>query len=287
MLSPFRFRNDLICIKRRAACVYVSSRLVRTLIKPYLISALKLKTGVLSKNKPYLTFENFKIFGFNADTLVYLYRDVFLSGTYFFKTNILNPVIIDCGANIGMSVLFFKWLYPNSIIYAFEPSPSIFEMLQKNISANKLENVFCYNVALADKTATVQFFEPDGIAGSLTGSLSHERNDGTPVEVQAMPLSAFIRENNITSIDYLKMDIEGAETAVINEMAAAQTMDLIKQAGIEYHHQIAGQNASLGHFLKTVELAGFYYSLFAEGQPSKTGEMQDVHLFLNKQQKGL
>lgn len=280
------FFCDVRIVKKRLTTVFADRKMVRLLICQYIILLVRLK--FINPNKcRKCKILGYDFEGFNFDTLVFLFRDVFLSADYYFRSNSKAPVIIDCGANIGASILFFKWLYPNSIIYAFEPSPSIFEMLQKNISANKLENVFCYNVALADKTATVQFFEPDGIAGSLTGSLSHGRNDGNPVEVQAMPLSAFIRENNITSIDYLKMDIEGAETAVINEMAAAQTLDLIKQAGIEYHHQIAGQNASLGHFLKTVELAGFHYSLFAEGQPSKTGEMQDVHLFLNKQQKGL
>jgi FkbM family methyltransferase len=43
------------------------------------------------------------------------------------------PVIIDCGGNIGLSVLYFKYLFPNSVITVFEPSPPVFEILKENI----------------------------------------------------------------------------------------------------------------------------------------------------------
>lgn len=70
-----------------------------------------------------------------------LFRDIFIRKDYYFETKSSSPYIIDGGGNIGMSVLFFKYLYPSSRIAVFEPSPSIFEVLKKNIEINKLQGV--------------------------------------------------------------------------------------------------------------------------------------------------
>jgi len=283
MLHPLRYFAENRVIRKRLNEVYCNHFIEKQLFNNYKRLLRQLKFSKASTTNNTITVQGFSLEGFQMDTLVFLFRDVFLQGTYYFKTDNPTPTILDCGANIGSSVLFFKWLYPNAIIHAFEPSPSIFAKLEKNVSNNHLSQVFCHNVALSDTKTTLSFFEPEGVQGSLTGSLTQARNAGKSVEVQAIKLSDFIGENSISSIDYLKMDIEGAETAVIDEMAATHTLGIIKQAGIEYHHQIAGQDASLGHFLQTIEQEGFQYNVFAEGLPSKIGEMQDVHLFLNQQ----
>ncbi len=285
MFHPLRYLAESRIIRKRLNEVYCNHVIEKQLFNNYKRLLRQLKFSKASATNNTITVQGFSLEGFQMDTLVYLYRDVFLQGTYYFKTNNPTPTILDCGANIGTSVLFFKWLFPNAIIHAFEPSPAIFAKLQKNVSDNHLTQVFCHNVALSDTKTTLSFFEPEGVAGSLTGSLTQARNAGKPVEVQAIKLSDFISEYNINSIDYLKMDIEGAETAVIQNMDAANALHMIKQAGIEYHHQIAGQEASLGSFLNVFEKAGFRYSIFAEGLPSKTNEMRDVHLFMKQQQQ--
>src|ERR1041385_7511773 len=53
--------------------------------------------------------------------LLHLYHEVFAKDEYLFSCDTESPVILDCGANIGMATLFFKWLYPQSKISAFEP----------------------------------------------------------------------------------------------------------------------------------------------------------------------
>ena len=58
-----------------------------------------------------------------AEWMRYLYREVFAEREYWFATDNPRPLILDCGSNIGMAILFFKSLYPDAEITAFEPAP--------------------------------------------------------------------------------------------------------------------------------------------------------------------
>jgi FkbM family methyltransferase len=77
--------------------------------------------------------------------------------TSFVRTLIL-PAIFDCGANIGMATLYFKWLYPNARIEAFEADPTAFAVLEMNIARNRLTNVTAHNCALWDENGQIEFF---------------------------------------------------------------------------------------------------------------------------------
>jgi len=66
-------------------------------------------------------------------SFVLMYRDIFEQHSYRFRTNEQKPYIIDGGANVGLSVLYFKELYPRSQIVAFEPDDDIFSVLERNI----------------------------------------------------------------------------------------------------------------------------------------------------------
>src|SRR5690348_10496292 len=63
----------------------------------------------------------------------WLFRELFLEACYFFQPETDSPIIFDCGSNIGMSLLFFKKLYPNARISAFEPDPYTFVILERNV----------------------------------------------------------------------------------------------------------------------------------------------------------
>ncbi len=65
----------------------------------------------------------------------------------------------------------FKSIYPYSKIWAFEPNPNSFAMLQRNIEANKLKDVEIFNCALSDKDGVQNFYVPF-MKGSLNGSLN-------------------------------------------------------------------------------------------------------------------
>lgn len=135
-----------------------------------------------------------------------------------------NPVIFDCGSNIGISVLYYKSKYPNAKITAFEPDPNIIQVLRRNIIKNKVDDVMVIDAAVWTKNGEAQFF-CEGADGSR---LTPASVPGT-VTVKTVSLNDLI----IGEIDLLKLDIEGAEYDVI--LSIAQKLNLIKNIVIEYH----------------------------------------------------
>ena len=64
-------------------------------------------------------------------------KDIFVQRIYHFESRRANPLILDCGSNIGLSLLYFASTYPQSRIIAFEPDPTIFPCLQENMSSER------------------------------------------------------------------------------------------------------------------------------------------------------
>ena len=79
-----------------------------------------------------ILFEQPFLFSCNISFLHSL-EEIFEEEVYRFQTENKTPLIIDCGANIGLSVLYFRRLFPNAKIIAFEPDEGIFKILQKNM----------------------------------------------------------------------------------------------------------------------------------------------------------
>src|SRR5436190_6322828 len=95
------------------------ARVFFTLLRFQIKNKLKRgKNAVIREN-----FFGYKVKGYDYSALSFLFNEVFISNDYYFKSSPRQPVIIDCGANIGMSVLYFKKLYPQSKIIAFEANP--------------------------------------------------------------------------------------------------------------------------------------------------------------------
>ena len=64
------------------------------------------------------------------------YHEIFMRQVYFFRSDSDSPVIVDCGANLGLATLYFRTLYPRSVVEAFEPDPVTFKILEENIAHN-------------------------------------------------------------------------------------------------------------------------------------------------------
>ena len=209
--------------------------------------------------------------------MAFLFGEIFVRGEYTFETSSASPVILDCGANIGMATIFFKWLYPKSIVYAFEPDPKTFQLLKKNIEANKLTDVHLYNAALGEKDGTIDFYTNELNPGSLIMSTNSERLKGQKIEVKMLSLADFITKEQLATIDFMKMDIEGAEIAVFNDLYVKNTLHKINAFALEYHHKIGSARSRLGAFLSVLEHSGFEYQIDAHHLPLlTTGKFQDI-----------
>lgn len=177
------------------------------------------------------------------------FEEIFVNNIYEFTFQGDAPRILDVGANTGLSVLFFKKLFPNAVITALEPDPHIFEYLVANIHGNGFTDVQLLNIAAWHKDTTLKFSSDGADGGHI--AFADEMNW---IDVPAINMSRFLRENKV---DFLKMDIEGAEELVIP--ACAEVLTGVSYVFIEYHARV-GKRQDLDLILTTLSDAGFRYN---------------------------
>jgi FkbM family methyltransferase len=180
-----------------------------------------------------------------------------------------------------MSILFFKILYPEASIIGFEPDETTFQKLQENIKLNKLQNVQVHRKVLSDIEGLVDFFYYPDHSGSLSMSIIRERTEKKCKKVDSVLLSKYINE----TVDFLKLDTEGAETAIIQELHSQDKLQFIKTMAVEYHHHFehyhfTEQNDGLSQILRILEKNNFGYQIKAESQmPTRKGIFQPIHIY--------
>lgn len=215
-----------------------------------------------------------------AAHLKYLFREIFVEETYFFRTDAPQPLIVDCGSNIGMSILYFKALYPNARVIGFEPDPTTFAKLRDNVVRNGLSDVVLHECALANEEGQAEFYRSD--TRSLEMSLDKKRLNGDVISVPLKRLSSFLEEE----VDLLKIDVEGAEMLVMQDLASTEKLRLVKQMHLEYHHHIDGNNDALSSMLKLIEDNGFGYQIASEaGHQAKPRTFQDISIYAYRKDK--
>ncbi len=128
-----------------------------------------------------------------------------------------GDVVLDIGANIGYySLLFAKLVGKKGKVYAFEPEPSNFALLIKNINANGYNNIVPINKAVSDKDGKVKLYlEKENFGAHKIYNDSNEKKNS--IEVDSVRLDSFFQNKN-KKIDFIKMDIEGAEIKAIKGM---------------------------------------------------------------------
>lgn len=181
--------------------------------------------------------------------LLDLVEEIFIYEVY--KSAPVSGVIIDCGANIGLSVIYFRKNFPTARIVAFEPSATEFKILRDNIDYNKIENIQLFNFALGDKEGTAHLVSSGDGSASLTHRtfFTHHSSDGPIVSVRR--LSEYIE----SKIALLKIDIEGAEVSVLRELQQSSKIKLISQIVVEFHHDNA--DIPLEEFVEILVSNGF------------------------------
>jgi FkbM family methyltransferase len=243
-----------------------------------ILLSLHLKSILYRKNKPFVTQQIFqyKVTGFNYYSILFLFKEIIVSDQYHFKASTSKPNIIDCGANIGMSIIYFKLLYPDSSIIGFEPNPYAFEILKKNVVDNSLSNVRIENIGLASDEGKLAFYLGE-FKGSLMGSIIAGRGGENVLEIQTRKLSQFLEGSHF---DMIKIDIEGAENEVLRDLEESGTLAAGERYIIEYHHRINSNRSNLSAFLIPFEKSGFEYTVT---NTYTQGNFQDLLLSFYKE----
>ncbi len=174
-------------------------------------------------------------------------KELFIENTYKFNTDKQSPRIIDCGSNVGLSIIYFKRLFPNANITGFEPDKNLFNILKQNLNTFGYSDVELINKAVYTKNGTIKFLA----SGNVGGRICDEENKNT-TELDTTRLQDFLNEE----IDFLKIDIEGAEYDVI--MDCRKQLKNVKNLFIEYH-SLEKNEQKLDEILKAVKEAGFKY----------------------------
>ncbi|MER3424316.1 MAG: hypothetical protein C4293_14940 [Nitrospiraceae bacterium] len=180
-------------------------------------------------------------------------KDIFTRRIYHFESCRPAPFILDCGSNIGGAILYYKQVYPQARIIGFEPDPAVFPYLQENVARNGLADIKLVQPALAREESTLTFYS-DRKSGSF---LAHNRScrpmDGwTTYEVPCVRLRNYLTE----PVDFLKMNIEGAEREVLAD--SEDRLHHVRQMVLEYHH-LPGLPRTLHHILALLDSQGFEY----------------------------
>ena len=137
----------------------------------------------------------------------------------FVKTNVKSgDIVLDIGAHIGlMAVLLGRQVKPGGKVYAFEPTPGSYGHLCDVVRFNNLEEtVIPVNMPVTEKSGMVSFFISDNeidVANTLT-PWEQEKELGS-LKIKATSIDDFIRERQLTKVDFIKIDAEGAELKVL------------------------------------------------------------------------
>lgn len=213
---------------------------------------------------------------FNFEVFLYLYSEIFMQQLYFFKNEKNNPIIIDCGSNVGLSIIYFKYLYPNAKIIGFEPNRNTFDLLKRNIENNNLKNVQIFNFAIADYDGFINFYDDQSIEGSLVSGVHSSRTAVAKTEVACITLNHYLDQQ----IDFLKMDIEGAEGICFKDIDLSRKIKNINKMILECHHNIQSSK-NLVQVLNILEKNNFHYQISSiEKPPFLKVSPQDVMIYI-------
>lgn len=162
-----------------------------------------------------------------------------------------RPVIFDCGANVGQTTTRYLEIFPNSLIHAFEPNPTVFGKL-KRAHGNKRGVVLNeMAVGAAKKDGTLFLGNHPG-----TSSLLPKNDDfgigwrfTSEVPVKVVTIDAYCKEKRIRSIDVLKMDIQGYEFEALQGATDLLARHAIYLIFLEVLYVELYQGAPLAHQL--------------------------------------
>ena len=198
----------------------------------------------------------------DAASFLSMYSEIFDRQIYRFRAKTKRPYIIDCGANIGLSVAYFKRIYPGCRIHAFEADEKIFEVLRRNVAHQGFQDVDLTCRAVWNSETSLTFMAEGGDGGRLSGP-------GDPADklVQTVRLRPYLQE----PVDFLKLDIEGAETDVLED--CADLLVNVQNLFVEYH-SFAERPQTLHKLTTILATSGFRLHVHPEST--------SPHPFLNR-----
>ena len=187
----------------------------------------------------------------DALSFIWQYKEIFVDQSYKFNNTKSKPVIVDCGSNIGLSALYYNIEYPNAEIHCIEADPEIANILTDNLAKNNCK---------ANVIAKAAWVHNNGVSFSSEGSDSGSVGQGD-VHIDSLDLAEYL--SKFDEIDFLKIDIEGAENTVIPH--CSEVLKKVNTLFLEYHGTYA-EEQKLSTLLEILKTAGFHYFIKTENK---------------------
>ena len=192
----------------------------RRIIEPYLFIRPREFTA--------RTIEGMKVTGNNRDFIqswIYFFGLTEPNLTHWLRHS-LRPgdMFIDVGAHIGVHTLMASRLVGSSgAVVAIEASPSTYASLQRNLALNRVGNVRAVNIAASDQRGILKFYRgPNQDLGSSTIYPEVARvGSQLEAEIETAPLTEILSASELARARVIKIDVEGAEDAVVRGLAPA------------------------------------------------------------------
>lgn len=134
-----------------------------------------------------------------------------------------DAIILDAGAFNGSDSIDFAIKFPNSTIYAIEPVTSIYSTLRNN--THSYNNIKCYNVALDDTIGEKELFISSGYSNQSSSLMKPKEHltifptcyFNESETVKTTTINQFIKDENISRIDFMWLDLQGNEMKVLSQ----------------------------------------------------------------------
>lgn len=213
-----------------------------------------------------VTILGYRVYFRSYGELINQFEEIFIDEIYRIENNKVTH-IIDCGSNIGLSILYFSKVYPLAHVMAFEPNPYSFELLEANVKINKINNIELYNVALGSEDGKALLTTNSNSPTSLNFTILNQSNVVQSKEVEINRLSNYIS----FTVSLLKIDVEGSEYQILKELIESKIINLFENCIIEFHSGRAGINAE--DFVDFLRKSGFSVRLVSEVETSLSSDL--------------
>lgn len=181
------------------------------------------------------------------------FHEIFVQRGLKFRATSASPRILDCGANIGAASLFYKREYPGARITAYEADPVLCAMTKRNLERNGAADVEVVHAALWTSNGEVTFRAEGSDSGMIDGLAGIV--DAKAVTVPSLRMRDVLERDRI---DMLKLDIEGAECAVLEDCEPA--LDRVNAIVMDLH-EFDPRDRQAPRVFECLTRAGFVYSV--------------------------
>jgi FkbM family methyltransferase len=190
-----------------------------------------------------------------ADLLTFCpqFHEIFVQRGLAFQTTSATPRILDCGSNIGAASLYFKRAYPGARITAYEADPDLCAMTKRNLERNGAADVEVVQAALWTSNGHVTFRAEGSDSGMIAGLAGGV--DAKSITVPSLRLRDVLERERI---DFLKLDIEGAECAVLED--CEPVLDRVNAIVMDLH-EFEPRDRQTPRVLECLTRSGFLYSV--------------------------